>query len=257
MILALILQAASAVTLSEARAMSPSALAARLLPEQRHGPIVDAIVNGRGGLTPPSRSVNHVWLIEQMVPFDTVICRSHVFDIEMDAGDPAATPYTSALATHPVKVGQYDRLWVPRTGKASKATCAAAPATASGFGDGGFGSRQASNLVEQARAAFALSARQQGFTVTCRGNRDVCGQSARETLAHLNWSLLGSLKQVDKHGEEYYVHDPRPVDAAWGPAHVQFTFPYAATQGDTWVITVDRTPSIKAIHTEAQTIIYE
>ncbi len=112
LILAILLQAGSAapaVTLAEAKAMSPAALADRLLAHTDHGPIVDAIINGRG-LTPPSASVNRVWLVELMVPFDARTCRSHVHELDMGSKDPAANPYAQPVVTHPIEIGQYDRL---------------------------------------------------------------------------------------------------------------------------------------------------
>ncbi|WP_454885090.1 hypothetical protein [Sphingomonas oryzagri] len=259
MIIAMLLQALSlvapSVTLSEARAMSPSDLAARLLPEKDHGPVVDAIVNGRGGLTPPSQIVDRIWLVEQMVPFDTTICRSHVFNIEMGSDDPAAKPWLNPVPTHPVKVEQYDRLWVPPAGRATVATCAAAPAQASGFSHSGLDLREASNLVEQARSAFSSTGLHRKFTVYCRGQRDACGKDSKMTLAALDWSSLGMVELVTQKGEPYSLGDPNPVEGAPG-SHVQFTFPYAA-KGATWVITVDRAPDIKAVRMEAHTIIYE
>ena len=260
MIIAFLLQAASpavaTVTLPEAKAMSPSALADRLLPRQEHGPIVDAIINGRGGLTPPSKSVNRVWLVERMVPFDKRLCRSHVFNIEMGSNDPAATSWSSALPTHPTQIEQYDRLWVPKTRKATIAACAAAPAQASGFSDAGLGLGRAASLVEQARRAFAAAARLPTYTVKCEGERDACGKNPRSTLAAIDWSSLGLVEQVKANGEPFYSGDSKPADPAWGPSHVQFTFPYAAS-GATWVITIDRAPDVTAVRMEARSIIYE
>ena len=255
MIAALLLQAAlpaaPTITLAEANTMSPSALAARLLPDRPHRPVVDAIINGRG-LTPPTQSVNRVWIVEQMVPYDTSLCRSHVYEIELKPKDPIAKTYAQAVPTQRVKIEGYDRLWVPPTGAATIATCAAAPSKESGFSDGGLGLQQAAALVEQARAAFKAA---QHLRISCRGERDICGKSPRRTLAALDWSSLGLVEQVTAKGESYYVGDPKPVDAAWGPAHVQFTFPYAA-DGETWVITVDRRPDIKRVRMEAQSIVY-
>lgn len=231
--------------------MSPSALAARLLPDRAPRPVVDAIINGRG-LTPPSESVNRVWIVEQMVPYDTKLCRSHVFEIELKPTDANAKPYAQAVPTQRVNIEEYDRLWVPPNGVATIATCAAAPAKESGFSHGGLGLQQAATLVEQARAAFKVA---QHLKISCRGEGDICGKSPRRTLAALNWSTLGLVEQVTAKGESYYVGDPEPVDAAWGAAHVQFTFPYAA-DGATWVITVDRRPDIKRVRMEAQSIIY-
>ena len=260
MIIAFLLQAASpavaTVTLSEARAMSPSALADRLLPKQEHGPIVDAIVNGRGALTPPSESVNRVWLVERMVPFDAWTCRSHVYNIEMESSDPVATSWSKAVPTHPTRIEQYDRLWIPKTRKATVATCAAAPAQASGFSDGGLGLGRAASLVEQARKAFAAAARSPKYSIECEGERDACGKSPKSTLAAIDWSSLGVVEQVKANGEPFYGGDSKPVDPAWGPARIQFTFPYAAG-GATWVITVDRAPDITAVRMEARSIIYE
>lgn len=255
MIAALLLQAAlpaaPTITLAEANTMSPSALAARLLPERPHRPVVDAIINGRG-LTPPSQSVNRVWIVEQMVPYDTKVCRSHVYEIELKPKNPTAKHFVQAVPTQRVKIEEYDRLWVPPTGAATIATCAAAPAKESGFSDGGLGLQQVAALVEQARTAFKAA---QHLRISCRGERDICGESPRRTLAALDWSSLGLVEQVTAEGESYYFGDPKPVDAAWGPAHVQFTFPYAAN-GATWVITVDRRPAIKRVRMEAQSIIY-
>jgi hypothetical protein len=255
MIVALLLQAAlpaaPTITLAEARSMSPAALAGRLLPGEKHGPIVDAIVNGRG-LRPPSASVNRVWLVEQMVPFDATTCRSHVFQIEMGHSDPSAKLWSQSLPTHPVKIEQYDRLWVPPNGAATVPACAAAPAQASGFDDGGLGLAQAATLVQQARAAFKTRRR---LKIRCRGKHDLCGTNPRRTLAGIDWSLLGSVEQVDPKGEPYSLGDPKPEDAAWGPRHVQFTFPYAAG-GATWEITVDRAPEIKSVRMRASTVIY-
>ncbi len=234
--------------------MSPSALADRLLANQDHAPVVDAIINGRG-LTPPSESVNRVWLVERMVPFNSRICRSHVFNIEMGSSDPAAKPWSQSVSTHPVKIEQYDRLWAPPTAAATTAACAAAPAQASGFYDGGLGLERAADLVEQARTAF-LSNRARSFTVSCRGERDACGKNPRKTLSAIDWSSLGMVEQVTPRGEPYYVGDPSPEDAAWGPSNVQFTFPYAAG-GATWVITIRRSPQIVAVRMEAQTIVYD
>jgi hypothetical protein len=260
MTIALILQAASpaasTVTLAEARGMSPSALAARLLPEER-SPFVDAIINGRSVLTPPGPSVNRVWLVEQMVPFDATVCRSHLFEIEMGADDPAANLYSTALPTHPVNIEQYDRLWVPPTGVATASACAAAPAEASGFGVGGLGLRQAAAVVEQARTSFALAARHRNVTVSCRSERGACGESPGKTLASIDWSALGVVEQVTPEGERYDIRDPKPADPVWGAPHVRFTFPYAAGHGATWVITVDRAPDITAVRMEAESIIYE
>ncbi|HMC91363.1 MAG TPA: hypothetical protein VKI45_02785, partial [Allosphingosinicella sp.] len=56
--------------------------------------------------------------------------------------------------------------------------------------------------------------------------------------------LLGSVEHVDAKGESYSFGDTKPEDPAWGPRHVQFTFPYAA-HGATWIVTVDREPEIK------------
>jgi hypothetical protein len=259
-IVALLLQAASlavpTITLPEARTMSPSALGDRLLIGRAHGPIVDAIVNGRGGLTPPSQSVNRIWLVERMVPFDAMLCRSHVFDIEMGASDPAANHYRTSLPSHPVKIGQYDRLWMPAGGKATAANCAAAPPRQSGFGDGGLGLRQAADLVEQARAAVMRGPHEQKFSVDCHSERNACGVNARKTLAAIDWGRLGMVSAVKADGTDYYVGDRKPPDAKWGPSHVQFTFPYAAG-GATWVITVDRSPDIVAVRMSAPMIIYE
>jgi len=258
MIIALLLQSASlaspTLTLAEARGMSPSALADRLLPEHEHGPVVDAIINGRG-LTPPSESVNRVWLVERMVPFDATVCRSHVFNIEMRPSDAALNPWTNALPTHPVNIEQYDRLWVPPAGAASVPACASAPARASGFSEGGLGLRQAANLVEQARSAFVLATRRRNIPVSCRGERGACRKGARRTLAEIDLSSLGLVEKHSPKGEPYYVGDKEPADAAWGPSHVQFTFPYAA-EGATWVITVDRSPAITAVLMEARSIVY-
>lgn len=236
--------------------MSPEALADRLIADRKHGPIVDEIVNGRGGLIPPSESVNRVWLVEQMVPFDATLCRSHVFNIEMDSDDPAAKPYAEAIPTYPLKTEEYDRLWVPPAGEATVATCAAAPARASGFGTGGLGLQQAAALVEQARNAFEPADRRGKFTISCKGKNGVCGSDPRMTLASIGWSALGLVEQVNAQGSPYYVGDRKPADAPWGPAHIQYTFPYAAGFA-TWVITVDRTPAITAVRMSAQAIIYE
>jgi len=259
MILAFLSAAASAptpISLAEARALSPSALADRLLPGQVHGPMVDAIVNGRGGLTPPSSSVNRVWLVERMVPFDATLCRSHIFHIDMAGDDPAANAWRDAVPTHPVKVDQYDRLWVPPGGKATETSCAAAPARESGFGVGRFSLRQAADLVEQARAAFAPGARADRFRVDCKGDRGACGADPRATLAAIDWSALGFVEEVEPADAAGSVGDPQPKDAPRGRSHVQFTFPYAAG-GATWVITVERSPKIVTVRMEAQTIIYE
>ncbi|HMC91351.1 MAG TPA: hypothetical protein VKI45_02720, partial [Allosphingosinicella sp.] len=133
--LLLLLQAAApdapTITLAEAKGMSPAAVAARLLPGEKHGPIVDVILNGRG-LTPPSENLDRVWLVEQMVPFDATTCRSHVFAIEMRRSDTFAGSGARAAPTHPVEIEQYDHLWVPPKGMATVAACAAAPARASG-----------------------------------------------------------------------------------------------------------------------------
>jgi hypothetical protein len=172
----------------------------------------------------------------------------------MGSSDPSAHVWSQALPTHPVKIEQYDRLWVPPAGQATVPACAAAPAQASGFADGDLGLRQAAALVEQARAAFKAAAR---LKISCSGERGACGSSPRRTLAVIDWSLLGLVEQVDAKGEHYSFGDPKPADAEWGPAHVQFTFPYAAAHGATWVITVDRGPDIKAVRMEADTIIYE
>jgi hypothetical protein len=224
MITAFLLQAAlptgPTVTLLEARTMSPSALAARLLPELKHGPIVDVIINGRGGLTPSSQSVVRVWLIEQMVPFDATTCRSHVFNVEMKSSDPAAKPRLTPLPTHPAEVEQYDRLWVPPVGKATTVSCAGAPAKASGFGVGGLGLREVADLVEQARTAFARAPRARKFTVSCKGERGACGIDSRKTLAAIDWSSLGFVEQVSPKGKPYYVGDQKPDAAASGPSHV-------------------------------------
>ena len=260
MIFALLLQAGSlpptSVTLAEAQAMSPTALADRLMPDREPRPMVDAIINGRGALTPPSESVYRLLLVEQMVPFDATLCRSHVFDIDMGSDDPAAKPYAEAVPTHPVKTEEYDRLWVPPTGVATAATCAAAPARASGFGAGGLGLKQAAALVEQARNAFALAARRGGIAVRCKGEKGACGPNARKTLASIDWGSLGLVEQVNPKGDPYYLGDAKPADAPWGPAHVQFTFPYAAGAA-TWVVTVDRNPAIIAARMDAQLVIYE
>ena len=231
--------------------MSPSGLAARLLPDRPNRPVVDAIVNGRS-LTPLSQNVNQVWIVEQMVPFDDRFCRSHVYEIVMRPSNPTANAGAEAVPTQPAKIDEYDRLWVPPSGAATVDACAAAPAKASGFADGGLGLRQAAALVEQARRTFKAAQR---LEISCRGERSVCGKNPRKTLAALDWSLLRFVEQVTSEGESYYLGDPKPMDATWGPAHVQFTFPYAA-HGATWVITVDRTPQIKAIRMEAQLIVY-
>jgi hypothetical protein len=245
------LPAAPTITLAEANAMSPLALAARLLPERAHRPVVDAIINGRG-MTPPSKSVNRVWIIEQMLPFDASICRSHIYKIEMRPSDPAANPWVEAVPTRPVKIEEHDRLWVPPPKAATVAACAAAPAGASGFSDGGLGLRQAAALVQEARAAFKA----QRLKVNCVGEGGACGNSPRETLAAIDWSLLGFVEPIRPKGEPQSVGgDPKPVGPAWGPAHVQFTFPHAAGAA-TWVITVDRRPHIKAVRMEARSIIY-
>jgi len=233
--------------------MSPSALADRLLANQDHGPMVDAIINGRG-LTPPSESVRRVWLVERMVPFNSRLCRSHIFNIEMGSSDPAANLWSRPVATHPVKIEQYDRLWSPPTAMATAAACAAAPARTSGFGDGGLGLENAADLVEQARTAF-LSEKARSFSVSCRGERDACGKNPRKTLSAIDWSALGTVEKVAPSGETYDVRDTNPKDASWGPSHVQFTFPYAAG-GATWVITVRRSPRIVAVTMEAETIVY-
>jgi hypothetical protein len=255
MIAALLLQAAlpaaPAITLAEANSMSPSALAARLLPERPHRPVVDAIINGRG-LRPPSQSVNRVWIVEQMVPYDTRLCRSHVYEIQLEPRDPTAKHYLQAVPTERVNIAEHDRLWVPPSEAATIATCAAAPAKASGFYDGGLGFQQAAAIVEQARTAFKAA---QHLKISCRGERGICGKSPRRTLAALDWSSLGLVEQVTAEGEPYFVGDPQPVDAAWGPAHVRFTFPFAA-DGATWVITVDRGPDIKRVRMEARSIVY-
>lgn len=233
--------------------MSTAALADRLLSNKDHGPIVDAIINGRG-LTPPSESVNRVWLVEQMVPFNAKTCRSHVYELEMGSNDPTAKPYAQPVATHPIKIEQYDRLWVPPSGEANVATCAAAPAQASGFGDGGLGLEEAAALVEQARTTFS-NAKVRGIKVKCRGEHNACGSDPRKALSTIDWSALGSVEQVSASGEPYYIGDVKPQDAAWGPAYVQFTFPYAAS-GATWEITVKRTPKIVNVRMLAQTVIY-
>jgi len=233
--------------------MSPSALADRLLAGRVHGPIVDAIVNGRG-LTPPSESVNRVWLVERMVPFNAKTCRSHVFELEMGSDDPAAKPYAQPIATYPIKIAQYDRLWVPPNGEATIASCAAAPAQASGFGDGGLGLQQAAELVEQARAAFAfpMSSR---LSVKCRGEHHACGRDPKKALSTIDWNALGLVEQVSPRGETYYLGDVKPEDASWGPAYVRFTFPYAAG-GATWKIIVKRKPKIVAVSMLAETVVY-
>lgn len=233
--------------------MSPSALAERLLGDQKHGPMVDAIINGRG-LTPPSESVHRIWLVEQMVPFNRHLCRSHVFEIEMENSDPAAKPWSQPVPTHPATIEQYDRLWVPPTAPATPAVCAAAPAQTSGFHDGGLGLESASDLVEQARMAFH-SNNLRSFTVSCRGERGACGKDPRKTLSLIDWSALGEVEKVTPRGEPYSVGDSIPKDAPWGPSNVQFTFPYAAA-GATWVITVRRSPKIVAVRMEADTIVY-
>ncbi len=259
MMLALLLQAGSplppSVTLGEAAAMSPTSLAGRLMPDRKLGPIVDVIFNGQGALTPPSKSLNRLWLVEQMVPFDATLCRSHVFNIEMKS-DPDAKPYVDAVPTHPVKIEEYDRLWVPPTGVATAATCAAAPAQESGFGTGGLSLQQAAALVAQARNAFALAPRPGKIAISCKGDKGACGSNPRKTLAAIDWGTLAFVEQVNSKGDGYYVGDRKPADAPWGPAHVQFTFPYAA-DGATWVVTVDRKPAIAAARMDAQWAIYE
>lgn len=259
MLIALLLQVASpavpTVTLAEAREMSPSALAARLLPNEQLRPIVDTIINGRG-LTPPSQNVNRLWLVEQMVPFDRAVCLSHVYKIEMGPDDPAANAYVTALPTHVVKIEQYGRLWAPPNGVATIAACAAAPAQASGFAENGLGLRQAATLAEQARTTFAFAAKSRNIDISCRGKRGACGKDPRKTLAAIDWTLLGLVEQVTPKGETYYMGDPKPKARAWGPSHVQFTFPYAAG-GDSWVVTVTRAPDIKSVRMEAQTISYD
>lgn len=256
LILYLLLQAVSAapaITLAEAQTMSPSALADRLLADRVHGPVVDAIING-GGVPPPSASVNRIWLAEQMVPLNATTCRSHVFEIEMGTSDPTARPYVQPVATHPIKIEQYDRLWVPPRGDANVATCAAAPAHASGFGTGGLGLEQAAALVEQARATFS-NAKDREIKIRCRGEDRKCGNNPRTVLSALDWSALGLVEQVSSSGEPYYMGDVRPRNAAWGPAYVQFTFPYAAS-GATWEITIHRTPKIVDVRMLAQTVVY-
>lgn len=246
--------APTAVTLEEAQAMSPSMLAERLLPDTEHGPMVDAIVNGRG-LLPPSQGVHRVWLVERMVPYDAKVCRSHVFNIEMGSSAPGASPWTSALPTHPIKVEQYDRLWMPPSGAASADTCAAAPPQESGFGHGGLGLERAAKLAVEARETFARSASRRRLRVSCKGERGVCGVDALTTLAKIDWSMLGTIAQVSPDSEPYHDGEAKPADADWGPSNVQFTFPYAA-QGATWIITTTRRPKITQVKMEAIHIIY-
>lgn len=260
MILALLLQAiapatpaANAVTLDEAKAMAPPALAARLLGDRAHGPIVHADINYRFG--PPTKTADRIWLVERMVPFDAATCRSHVYEIELKSGDPDAKPWTEGVPTRPVAIAERDRLWVPRGGKATAAACAAAPADESGFSDGGLGLERAAALVAEARAAFALTGRPRSFNLSCRGERDACGKDPRQTLAAIDWGMLGLVEQVQPNGEPYFVGGPKPDDAPSGPAHVQFTFPYAAG-GATWEITVKRSPRITAVRMEAAYVVY-
>lgn len=75
-------------------------------------------------------------------------------------------------------------------------------------------------------------------------------------MAAIDWGTLAFVEQVNSKGDGYYVGDRKPADAPWGPAHVQFTFPYAA-DGATWVVTVDRKPAIAAARMDAQWAIYE
>ena len=256
MILAVLLQAAPVaptVTLSEARTMSPTALAERLLAGKVHGPVVDAIVNGRG-LVPPTASVMRVWLVERMVPFNATLCRSHVHEIEMGGSDPKVEPWAQPVPTHPVRIEQHDRLWVPPGGQATMTTCAVAPATASGFQARGLGLEASATVVDQARRAFAPD-RSRAITVTCRGDRGVCGPDPRATLAAIDWRSLGLVEEVSADEEAYYSGDTRPGTKAWGPARVKFTFPWAA-HGQTWEITVTRTPRIVAVQMNAEIIIY-
>ena len=210
----------ASVTLEEAREMSGSELAERLLPGQSHGQIVDVILNGRG-LTPPSRSLNQLWLVEQMVPFDAVTCRSHVNRIELQPNNPAANMWIASVPTHVAKVEQYDRLWVPIGGTVTVDSCAASPPQASGFGDGGLGLPQASELVRQARLAFALDGKRRKFRLKCSGERQLCGAEARRTLAAIDWSKLGLVERVSEAGEPLYTDNPAPVDKGWGPSNVQ------------------------------------
>jgi len=236
--------------------MSPTALADRLMPDRQPVAMVDAIVNGRGGVMPPSESVNRVWLFEQMVPFDATFCRSHIFNIKMGTDDPDARLYVQSVPTHPVEIKEDDRLWVPPTGVANVATCAAAPARESGFATSGFTLSQAAALVEQARDAFASAARGRKITLRCDGEKGACGSTPGKTLASIDWGALGLVERVNWKGEPYYIDGADPVDGPLGPPHVQFTFPYAA-DGATWVITVDRTPAITAVRMDARLITYD
>lgn len=243
------------ITLDEAREMTGQQLAERLLPGQIKQPIVDVILNGRG-LTPPSRSLYRLWLVERMVPFDDTTCRSHSYVIDLLPNDPAANMWTTPFPTHPVKVVQYDGLWVPKGVAATIEACAGAPSQASGFGDGGLGLAQASALVRQARSAFSLKTKRSNFQLKCRGRMRVCGANARRTLSEIDWSALGLVEQVDKAGESLSIDDPVLVDKGWGPKYVQFTFPYAADYA-TWVVTVQRSPEITKVTMQAEEIVYE
>jgi len=62
------------------------------------------------------------------------------------------------------------------------------------------------------------------------------------------------MEQVSPEGKPYFDGN-KPKDTGWGPEHVQFTFPYMASDA-TWVITVDRKPDITAVRMNAQIIIF-
>ncbi len=143
---------------------------------------------------------------------------------------------------------------MPPSGEANVASCAAAPAQASGFGDGGLGLEEAARLVEQARTTFS-NAKVRGMKVECHGAHNVCESDPRKTLSTIDWSALSSVEHVSASGEPYSIGDVKPQVAAWGPAYVQFTFPYAAS-GATWKITVKRTPKIVDVKMLVQAIIY-
>ncbi len=239
--------------------MSPEELAERIMPQQEHGDLVEAIINGSGGLIPPRPSVTSVHLREKMVPFNPSLCRSHSFYITMAGLDPDADLWSAALPTYALKVRQIDKLWAPPSGLASSKTCAEAPKGTDGFSSDDFDLKESNVLFEQAREAFRAARQSRKIKVSCRAVRKACGRSPRETLAKLNWSALGTLDKVKSNGEFYYGGEARRADAVWGPSHIAFTFPYAVVGdvGATWVITVSRSPSITALRMEAPTIIYE
>ncbi len=256
LIWALLLQAASAapaITLTEAIAMSPSELGDRLLTGQQHGPIVHAQVNG-GAMMPRSESVYIVSLTERMVPFDAKTCRSHIYVIDMESDNPTVNPFRQPVATHPGRIKQYDRLWIPPSGVATVASCAAAPAKESGFEGGGLGLEQAATLVDQARMAFMLD-KSSRLTVKCRSENHTCGGNPRKTLSAIDWNSLGWIEQVKPDGNIYASDGPQSVNASWGPEYVKYTFPYAA-RGATWEVTVRRTPQIVAVQMEAIMAVY-